>query len=166
MSTPSLRNYVAEVIRPSVVIGEKVKIQTRNFRKQSPRRYENCDKPFYVIHTYDNTKVEVVEEADEHCIYNKNNKKPYYIRVEKDASISGKKFIIESTDRNISILDKYTIVKLSATHKAQVQTSKSYTRCTLDRERDEIISSEMYQQLVDFKQEQLQASGILNLETK
>ena len=155
-------SYDAALIKPSGIVGDSVNIETRKFTRSQPKRYDNCEDNFYVIHTQYNTTVTIDTIAANDCIFQDEEgvlHRPHYIQTKKDVRISGPKFIIESLDKNITKQDKYKIKKLTGTHKAQLLTTKYYTKCSLVRERDEIIRSSDYDTLVAIKEEKKIASG-------
>ncbi len=159
-----MREYTAEIIRPSGLVGDSINIETRKFTRANPKQYENCNDNFYVIHTQDNTTVKVMDEVDNNCIFLDEEGKvqlPYYIQTDKDAHINGKKFIIESLDRNITKQNKYSVKPLTGTHKAQILITKKYTICSLSQEHDGIIRSADYDTLVAIKIEKKIGVGVL-----
>lgn len=161
------RSYPAEVLPLSSIVGESIHIETRKFKRARPRRYPHCEDSFYVINTQDNTTTKILIETANECMFLDENgdvQKPYYLLTTKNTHINGKKFIIESLDKNITNSDKYTIKKLTGTHQAQLLTTKSYTHCTMIQPHDNILRSQDYEKLLAIKEENKKASGPILIE--
>jgi len=170
----SNRKFLATKISPTVMIGNRIKLSTRNFKinGKPPRKSIDCKVRFKKYVTDDNSDALLEEDyLENQCeditgLTSADLETPKYtILVKKGDSINAKRFLIESTNQK---LGKIAIVAhKTATHKATFYNIKDLTICSILQEESNIFEHRSINKLRDMKARgEITKDGFIEIEAK
>ena len=171
------KQIAATKIRPTLIIGEDIKISTRNIKsnKKPLKRSEDCSCTFKEFVTYDTTDVYLYEdyckticcdiidnEFLDNTLCSEKKDLPYIILKEKDSHINAKRILVFST--NAKLLKSEKIVHKSATHKATEYKIKTLTICGILQEEKRIFESDIIDKLREAKVTIVPSNGFYDID--
>ncbi len=153
---------LATKIKPTLIIGEKIKISTRNIKsnKKPPKKSEDCKNIFKEYITDDTTDAILLEDYTkilckdilESCFLPENiddNMYKHIILQNSNDSINAKRILIYSTNKKLIKLEK--VINKSHTHKASEYNIKHLTICGIEQEEDRIFKSNIIDDLRKYR---------------
>ena len=149
----------ATKIKPSLIIGEDIKISTRNIKsnKKPLKKSEDCDQLFKEFITHDTTDIYLNEDyAGVICndiissdfLDNKDIDEkllPFIILKSENSHINAKRVLIYSTNEKLLKLEK--LINKSGRHEATEYDVKSLSICGIYQEEDNIFNSNIIDNL-------------------
>lgn len=154
----------ATKIKPTVIIGEDIKISTRNIKsnKKPPKKSEDCGVRFKEFVTDDTTDVllnesytkDICEDMIDTDFLDSNNYNednfPYILLTNKNDTINAKRVLIYSS--NLKLMKKEKLKNKSHRHKATEYNLKELTICGILQEEENIFQSNIIDKLRKAKQ--------------
>lgn len=171
------KQIAATKIKPTLIIGEDIKISTRNIKsnKKPLKQSEDCSCTFKEFVTHDTTDVYLYEDytnpvccdiIDNEFLDNnlcaKKKYFPYIILKDKNAHINAKRVLVYSTNKKLLRSEK--VVNKSATHKATEYKIKTLTICGILQEEKRIFESDIIDKLRKAKMTITPDNGFYNID--
>ena len=149
----------ATKIKPSLIIGEDIKLSTRNIKsnKKPLKRSEDCEESFKEFITHDTTDVYLNKDYTDaicHDIISSDfldnidvDEKllPFIILKSENSHINAKRVLIYSTNKKLLKLEK--LINKSGRHEATEYDVKSLSICGIYQEEDNIFKSNIIDKL-------------------
>ena len=170
----SKRKFLATKISPTVMIGNRMELSTRNFNttKKPPRKSVDCEARFKRYVTDDNSDASLEEDylgnqcEDITGLTSADISSPEYtILLKKGDKINAKRFSIESTNQKLAKIAKVT--QKTGTHKASFFHIKDLTICSILQEEANIFEHRSIDKLKDMKARgEITKDGFIEIESK
>lgn len=156
------RKFLATKIYPTIMIGNRIKLSTRNFKinGKPPRKSIDCEARFKKYVTDDNSDALLEEDylgnqcEDITGLISADLLTPEYtVLLKKGDKINAKRFSIESTNQKLAKIA--VVAHKTATHKATFYNIKDLTICSIFQEEANIFEHKSIDKLRDMKSKEI-----------